>query len=411
MSNQKVFLARQPILDKDNNVLGFEILFRSNQALDANIGDVTQTSAGAIMHTLSQFGFNEVVGKHHRAFFNVNIEILMSEMIELLPKEQVVIELLGSIEIDNATINRCQELKKMGFSLALADFIYKPAYEKLFEAIDIIKIDFKGKTSEELKETAMRFRNLPQKLLAESVKDVKQFEQAKSLGFEMFQGYYFAQPKIISGKKVDLDNVVVMKLMNQMLRDVGLSEIQKTFRESPSLSYNLLRLVNSVSSGVREKISSVRHAIVLLGRDRLNRWAQVLLFTHGDSNQQKSPLLSTAVMRGRYMELLVEKGAIGGKQEVVDLAFMTGILSLIDALMGKPMKEIIDQMGVVDSVCHALLDREGDLGQLLSLVEAVERSDHETIVSLMERCKIDRHQLLTSEQEATIWTQGLTEAF
>lgn len=410
MNDKEIFLGRQPVLDKDNNILGFEILFRSDLDLEGNIDDITQASAGAIMNALSEFGLNEVVGARHKAFFNVNTEILMSEMIELLPKEQVVIELLGSIEIDNAIVNRSNELKKMGFSLALADIVYNPVYDNIFSAIDIIKVDFKGKPPELIEETVNRFKNLPVKLLAESVEDDKSFEKAKALGFEMFQGYYFAQPAIISGKKVDLDNVVVMKLMNQMLRDVGLSEIEKTFRESPSLSYNLLRLVNSVSSGVREKISSVRHAIVLLGRVRLNRWAQVLLFTHGGSHGHKNPLLSTAVMRGRFMELMVEKGAIGGEQSIADLAFMTGILSLIDSLMGKTMKEVVDQMGLVDEVSHALLDREGDLGQLLSLVEALEKSDYGAIGLLTEKCKIGRHQLFLAEQEATIWTKGLTDA-
>ncbi|MBN4053234.1 EAL domain-containing protein, partial [bacterium AH-315-L15] len=273
MSSDRITLGRQPVLDANNNIIGFEILFRSGQSLAGNTHDITQASAGAIMNILSDIGLNEVVGSRHKAYFNVNAEILMSDMIELLPKEQVVIELLSSVEVNGAIINRCNELKKLGFSLALADFIYKEAYEHLFHSIDIIKINMKGISSEALKEVFAHVMKLPVKLLAGGVEDAEHFELAKKLNFKLFQGYYFAKPAIISGKKVDLANVVVMRLMNQMLRDAGLGDIERTFRESPSLSYNLLTLVNSVSMGMREKINSVRHAIVLLGRERLNRWA------------------------------------------------------------------------------------------------------------------------------------------
>ncbi|MBN4054184.1 EAL domain-containing protein [Nitrospira defluvii] len=411
MSDDKIFIGRQPILDDGNKIVGFEILFRSGGSKGSDTNDLTQASAGAIMNTLSDIGLNEVVGSRHKAFFNVNAEILMSEMIELLPKEQVVIQILDSVEVDGAMINRCSELKQLGFSLALADFIYEEAYERLFDTIDIIKIDIKGIAPDVLKDKLNQVKKLPAKLLAANVQDAEQFEMSKQLGFKLFEGYYFAKPAMITGKKVDLAGVVVMRLMNQVLRDVGLSDIEKTFRESPSLSYNLLTLVNSISMGMREKINSVRHAIVLLGRERLKRWAQVLLFSHGGSLEHRNPLLSTALMRGRFMEVLVEKGAIGGTKRTMDHSFMTGILSLTDSLMGKPMDEIVEQMGLADIVADALLKREGNLGLLLSLVEALEKADNETMASLAKKCKVSTDQLYDAEQIATKWTKSLTDSF
>ncbi len=408
---ERISLGRQPVLDKDSNIFGFEILVRSETSLESTFGDGSSASASAIMNTLSDFGLKEVVGKRHKALFNVNGEILMSDMIELLPHEQVVIELHDSIRIDSAIVNRCKDLKKLGFSLALSDFVYNPSYDPLFESIDIVKIDLKEQDPETLSASIAPLQALPIKLLAEKVEDLQQFEQAKALGFDMFQGYYFAQPSVISGKRIDPSGITVMKLVNQMLRDADLAAIEQTFRQSPSLSYNLLRLVNSVSLGMREQISSVRHAIVLLGREQLNRWAQVLLFTHGDTVAHQNPLLSTAVMRGRFMELLVEKGALGGSQQMADLAFMTGMLSLIDALMLKPMKEVVDQLGLVDAVSKALLNREGELGQLLSMIELLERSDFAAIMPLAEQCKTNVERLIEAEQEATVWTNKLTNAF
>lgn len=411
MNQEEIYLGRQPILDQSNNVLGYEILFRSAHSLTANIGNVSQAAVSSILTTLSDFGLNEVVGKRHRAFFNVNADILKSTLVELLPKDQVVLELLETIEIDDDVVRRCQELKKLGFHLALDDFIYHPSYEPLLELIDIVKVDSLAMTPALLDETVRNLKRFELTLLAEKVEDFQQFEQMKALGFKMFQGYYFARPDVISGKRVDPENITVMKLMNQVLRDADLSVIEKTFKESPSLSYNLLRLLNSVSSGMKEKIKSVRHAIVLLGRERLNRWAQILLFTLGSTPGYRNPLLATAVMRGRFMELMVERGALGGQKSSADLAFLTGILSLIDALLVRPMSEILNQLSLVDEVCQALLIDQGDLAHLLRLVKKIENSDYTAIDLLADRCQLKMEQVIGAEHEATVWTKGLLQAF
>lgn len=411
VNSEEIFIARQPILDRNSNILGFELLFRSGYTSEANIFDVAQASIGVIMKTLSEFGLNEIVGKQHQAFFNVNTEILMSEMIELLPKDQVVIELLETIEINNEVVNRCKELKKMGFRLALDDFVYKPTYEPIFEFIDIIKIDLLALSSESIEEMIIPLKRWPLTLLAEKVEDSYQFDRTLALGFELFQGYYFERPSIISGKSFDPSSVSVMKLMDQVLRDAELSDIEDTFRESVSLSYNLLRLVNSVALEMRAKIESIRHAIVLLGREQINRWAQVLLFTNGKTPSRENPLLQTAVMRGRLMELLIVQGAMGGRKRNADFAFMCGILSLIDALLLRPMAEVISELSLADTVTEALLSREGDLGQLLTLVEKLEQCDYKSIYRLVPLCGLDLRKLFCAEQEATVWTKKLMEAF
>lgn len=411
MNSEEIFIGRQPILDRNNNILGFELLFRSGYRSEANIFDVAQASIDVIMKALSEFGLKEVVGRRQQAFFNVNTEILMSEMIELLPKDQVVIELLETIKIDNAVINRCKALKKMGFRLALDDFVYNPTYEPIFESIDIIKVDLLEMSPESIEEMITPLKRWPLTLLAEKVEDAYQFDRTQALGFELFQGYYFARPAIISGKSIDPSSVSVMKLMDQVLRDAELSEIEDTFRESPSLSYNLLRLVNSVALGMRAKIESIRHAIVLLGREQINRWAQILLFTHGDRPSGQNPLLQTVAMRGRLMELLVGSGAMGGTKRNADFAFMCGILSLIDALLLRPMEEIISELSLAETVCEALLSHEGDLGQLLTLVEKLEQCESKSIERLLPQCGLDLTKLFSAEQEAAAWTKKLMEAF
>ncbi|MFQ5597154.1 MAG: EAL and HDOD domain-containing protein [Nitrospiria bacterium] len=411
MVDSEIFLGRQPILDTNLKIIGYEILFRSEYSKGMHLSELTQASADAILNTLTNFGLNRVIDLRHHAFFKVNKAILMDEMLELLPKEQVIIELVALKDIDHILLNRIKILKGKGFSFALGSFEPPHIDNPIYDEMDIVKIDFKTKDIESIKETVRQFGRRPVQLLAEHVEDTTQLEAAKTLGFAMFQGYFFSHPELISGKKIEHGNVVVLRLINQMFQDVGLSEVEKTFRESATLTYNLLRLVNSVSSGVREKITSVRHALVMLGRDRLQRWAQVLLFANKNIGEQNNPLLTTAAMRGRFMELMVEKGAIGGVKPIADRAFMTGILSLLDSLLGKPMKEVLEGIELEDAVVQALLFRGGDLGQLLSLVEVIESSHEKKLEPLSGYCRIDRHHLFEAEQEATIWTKRLTSVF
>ncbi|MFQ5542914.1 MAG: EAL and HDOD domain-containing protein [Nitrospiria bacterium] len=411
-SQDEIYLGRQPILDQKNQVLGYELLFRSGNSLVADFDNISKASIGVIMKTLSEFGLQEVVGKRHQAFFNVSTEVLMSEMIELVPKEQVVIELLESIEISPAVVERCRTLKKMGFRLALDDFLYKPVYEPLFDIVDIVKVDLLQMTPKSLEETVSILKKWPLTLLAEKVEDDEQFKQTKTLGFDLFQGYYFARPTIISEKKIDPALVTVLGLMDQVLRDSDLGEIVDIFKRSPSLSYNLLRLVNSVAMGVRQKIDSVRHAVVMLGRENLRRWAQVLLFTQGETPGHQNPLLQTAANRGRFLELLISKGAAGEMSEgISEHGFMVGILSLLDVLMGKSMKEILSQLTLADAVRDALLTREGTLGKLLFLIERLEQTDFKAIDSIMNDIPIELSQVFAAEREAAIWTNSLTESF
>lgn len=410
MVSEKIYISRQPILDLKNQLHGFEVLLRSDQNAGSNLLCTEQSSVDGIMETLYDFGLEEVVGNRHKIFLKVNSEILMSDWIELFPKAQMVIELLESIEMNQRVLNRCKSLKAMGYTLALSNFIYKPTYQAIFESIDIIKFDLMTVSPEFIEEMLMPLKRWPLTFLAEKVEDMYQFDRTRALGFELFQGYYFERPSIVGGKKIDPSSVSVMKLMYQVSRDAELSEIEETFHASPSLSYHLLRLVNSAALNIRTQIETIRQAIVLLGRAQLNRWAQVLLFTYGDTPGQQNPLLQTAVMRGRFMELLVQKGALGGEKKEVDMAFMTGILSLIDALLLRPMSEVLADLTLADPISEALLERKGDLGRLLMLVEKVEQSDYLAVETLVDQCQLDLSRLFSAEQEAAAWTKKLVEA-
>jgi c-di-GMP-related signal transduction protein len=405
---EKYFLGRQPILDREQNIVGYELLFRTADTLSANITDYSQAGFSVILSALSSFGFQEVLGKH-RGFFNVTDKLLMSDTMELLPKEQIVIELLETIEVTDAVVARCLDLKGKGFSLALDDNVYHPKYEPLYEIVDIVKIDILQMSRTALVDMVKVLGKYPVTLLAEKVEDTIQFRECLDLGFELFQGYYFARPSVLQKKRVDVSGTALLRLLQLVLQEADIREIEETFRQNPGLTYNLLRLVNSVAMGLREEIKTLRHALMVLGLQQLKRWVQLALFSYG-AREGVPPLLETAAIRGRLMELLVQKEClVSGVIDYPDRAFMTGVLSLVDVLFETPMEQIVGQLNLAEDVRHALLEREGELGRLLMLVESLESMDFKAAAKLLRKSECSLEMLLHAQLEAINWANKLEE--
>jgi EAL and modified HD-GYP domain-containing signal transduction protein len=202
--------------------------------------------------------------------------------------------------------------------------------------------------------------------------------------------------------------MAMLKLLQQLTMDATLNEIEQTFKENPSLSYNLLRLVNSVAMGMREKIKTLRHAILMLGTEHLRRWTQLSLFAGNDSRGLNNPLLEMAAVRGRLMETLVKlRNCTVANDEQSEAAFMTGILSLLEVLFETPMSEIIAKLNLTDDVSNALLSRSGPLGSMLTLAEKLEITDFDAVTPLLAECRVSLDQLLTAQLEAFNWRASI----
>lgn len=407
MDSDKLFIGRQPILDIEEKLYGYELLFRSADTGSANITDSFSASVSVVLNALSSFGIQGLLGKH-KGFVNVSQDLLMSEMLELLPCNHVVIEVLENVEVTRAVIERCRILKGCGFPLALDDHRYHEKYLPLYSLVDVVKIDILSMPMSDVQGMVEKFRGMPVRLLAEKVETPEQFARCRKMGFELFQGYYFAKPVVLRQRRTDLGKLTLMKLLQQINRDDETAEIERTFRENPTLTYNLLRLVNSVAMGLREKIKSLRHAIAVLGRNQLKRWVVLALFASNDERGFCNPLVEMAAMRGRLMELLVQgKAARGGDQ--ADTAFMTGVLSFIDIVLEIPMAEATRQLNLADDVRNALLRRDGHLGDLLALTEKLEKTDFGALPSLLAKCRLSRQELHAAHMEAIRWTNSLGE--
>jgi len=405
--DQQIFLGRQPILDRHQNIVAYELLFRAGQTAGANVQDDMHATAHVITRAFTELGISTVLG-NHKGFINVHGELLLSDMLELLPKDKVVIELLETIQVTPQIVERCRQLKAMGFTLALDDYTSEdPQFEILFDLVDVIKLDYPLVNKSLLPDIVRYLKRWPVRLLAEKIDDYAQAELCLNLGFDLFQGYYYAKPVVITGKRADPSKLALLRLLGLVLGDAETKEIEQVFKHDPSLSYKLLQLVNSVAMGLPQKIDSLRHAITILGQRQLQRWLQLLMFVP-NSGQADNPLLQLAATRGKLMELLAQVQA-PSDQPYQDRAFISGLLSLLDTLLGIPLEEIAEQINLTPDVRQALLERKGMLGELLELTEKIELSDFDAAGELLETSGLKVNDLLHAQMAAMNWANDLTK--
>ena len=376
---QEVFLGRQPILDRSQQLFAYELLFRSGRAENGNFAsfvDGNQATATVITHAFTEFSMADALGPY-QGFIKVDNGLLFSDLINALPPHSVVLEILESSAPTPEILARCEQLRRAGYILAARERPESLDQSRpLLKLAEVIKVDISHVEPERLKQLVANLKPLAKTILAEKVESNAQMQFCHALGFDLFQGYYFARPTVIHGKHLQTSEISLLKLLGLLSQDADSSEIEKIFKQEPVLTVNLLRLTNSAGSGMATRITSLRHAITLLGRRQLLRWLQLLLYSASGAAQTVNPLLQLAATRGRLMELLVDKTAEAaqGGRDLIDQAYMVGILSLMPALIGNSMPEILAQLPVVRPVHNALADRTGILGDLLSLVELLEES-------------------------------------
>ena len=405
-----IYLGRQPVVDRNQDLIGFELLFRDGPLLPARVTDNAEATATVVAHAFSELGLGDAMGAMS-CFINVDAGFLLDDTIELLPAEQTVIEVLETVVATPAIVDRCVALRALGFRLALDDVVdFQDGRAPLYAMADILKVDVLAVGPATLPRLVAKLRQSPAKLLAEKVEDPEQFAACLALGFDYFQGYYFARPTVLTGRKLDNSRLSLLKLLAQIDEDVETQALEASFKQSPALSVNLLRLVNSVASGMRVRISSLRHAITVLGRRQLQRWLHLLLYTDpSGSTRLTNPLLQLAATRGRLMELLAQHVA-HDDHGFADHAFVCGVMSLTPALFDQPMAQILAQVSLATSISEALLNGSGRLGQLLAVVSAMEAEDTSELARrLLALPMLHAEQLSAALAEALRWANHIGE--
>lgn len=401
---QDFFLARQPILNRDQRLVAYELLFRSTADNQAMItGDAVAATATVIAHA-SDLGMEQVVGLQ-LAFINVDAVALMSDFIGFLPHHRVVLEILETVRPTPALLARISELRQAGFRFALDDVVLDtPDVQQLLPLVDVIKVDIAQLAPDELPRLAQVLAVSRKKLLAEKVETMAQFEQCLALGFDFFQGYYFARPVILSGKRMSASELAILHLLELIQSNADNRELERCIKHDAMIGLNLLRLVNTpaVSAGVR--VDTLGQALLLLGRRQLQRWLQILLYVRpGTSAQFTSPLLQLATTRGKLLELMTEK-LRPGQHQYADIGFTVGIMSLMDTLFSMQMSEVVSSVRVNSKVSDALLFRHGELGNMLALVEQVEQADGgPATAAMLEQLQLSENELTAIQVAAYAW--------
>lgn len=408
---QEFFLARQPILSRTQQLVAYELLFRGAASGPALVVDNMAATATVMAH-VSELGLENVVGDT-LGFVNIDEAVLMSDLIGFLPPDKVVLEILETVKVTPEIIERIKELAQAGYQFALDDVVVQSEdVRQLLPLVQFIKIDIMGMPPQTLHALVGQLKQVSKKLLAEKVETHSEFKACLDLGFDYFQGYYFAKPLILSGKKLSPSQIGIVQLMNQILSDQDSAALEQTIKRDVSLSLNLLRLANTAGVGNGRHIDSVGHALLVMGRVQLLRWLQILIYAgSGEGGGLKSPLLAMATTRGKLLELMALK-RYPGDRTLGEKSFTVGIMSLMDALFGMPMEQVLEQLTVANEVRAALLHRHGEFGDMLKLAESAERIEQAGPqgISALSKLGLSAQELAAMQVEAFRWTNSIADA-
>jgi len=367
-----IFVARQPIFNHRKQLFGYELLFRQDMN-GASAALPTGDSATSIVLTNAFFLIGmETLTSGRRGFVNFTRNLLLSDMPSAFPRGLMAVEILEDIQPDVHVLYACRRLKQAGYLLVLDDFTYDPIFDPLIEIVDIIKVDFLSTPVEERAQMVRRLRRKQLRFLAEKVETQADFEMAMAFGYSYVQGFFFSKPDIVIGRDIPgykLNYLNTIREINQ--RQINIEKLEQIIQRDTSLSYKLLRLINSAFFGLQHRIKSIRHALVLLGYDELRKWASLLILSGlGDDKPHELAMLSA--VRARFCELLAEK--IGMQSERTEI-YLMGLFSLVDAFLDQPMEQILQDLPITESSKNALLGNPGPYTPVVQLVLAYEAAN------------------------------------
>lgn len=406
-----VLMARQPVLDAKLQTWGYELLFRggTENAFRSQDGGVPngETATLSVLDSAFFSGAMQMTAGH-KMLVNFTRQLLLGGYAEILPKESVIIEILETVTPDREVIDACYSLKNAGYSLALDDFTYSPQMDDLIAVADFIKVDFMQSGPRERVELAETLLPMNVKLLAEKVETQEDFEQARDLGYTYFQGYFFSKPQLVPGARLPESRVARMQLLREVNRpEIDIDKIVSVIKNDPGLTMRLLRYLNSAFFGFRSKITSIRQAVVMLGRSNLRKWATVLAIA--DNAPGKPPeLLKQALFRARFCELIAE---LGKQIRNCDDFFITGLLSLVDALLDMPRDQIITQMSLNEEMGKILLNESSGslLCDTLHLAENVECGQWALVEKIARSYNISQEVVAHAYREAALMADNFVK--
>ncbi len=398
----QVYVARQPIFGLENQPTGYELLYRNNAAsTGAAAADVSDRamSTETVLRSVVGLGLGQLTGGR-LAWINFTGELIKERVYELLPKDGVVIEVLETAVVDDALIDELQRMHQAGWKVALDDFVLSAGTARMIPFASYLKLDVLGLTADRIAELGTLLGGWGKTLLAERVETREVRDQCAAAGFTLFQGYYYSRPQLVAKKVLPTAQLAAMRLVQQ-LRDPKArdAEIIATVGSDVAMTYKLLQLVNNAATGGRG-VTSLEHALRLLGRQALARWVSLLLVSSlvtGDGTSRE--VAHVAMRRGRFAERTAQ--ALGREDDGV--FFLVGLFSLLDALLDMPMAEAIEPLDLAPEVKRALVTGLGPYAVLLKLAESFERGDWGDVDLKAEALGLAKDDLVGAYTEAEHW--------
>ena len=378
------YLARQPILDRDGKIYAYELLFRDSPESDTAViaSDVLAT-AQVLENVLNNIGIQRLIGKN-KAFVNCSRNMLLDNLFGLLNPKYFVLEVLEDVQVDESIVKAVQRYRALGFELALDDFIFNEEFitrfKPLFPYISYVKMDVVDNSLESMTAAAVFFKTMGIKLLAEKVEDESTFKRCEEAGYDYFQGFFFARPELVTGRKIDATSAAILQLLLHIKSRPSLEDLCDCLAKNQDIAANLLRFVNSDALSRHSRIDSLKDAIVWVGMSRIQEWLMLMLYARPELGMtpQASPLFQNASHRAKFLESLA-RTIDNDNDDFCAKAFMVGLISRMDALVRAPLETILPDSPADDEMQDALLNRSGRLGALLRLADAVERDDREDV--------------------------------
>lgn len=399
-----IFLGRQPIFDINGNVVAYEILFRNSNNNFYIEQDGNNATIDVIVNTFYSLGVNNVTGGK-RAFINFTKELIQRELATVLPPDILTVEILENIEPTEEVVLACKSLKNKGYTIALDDFVFEDKYIKLIELADIIKIDFTLTKGTDRKKVIDRINNHNIKYLAEKVETLEEYEEAKRYGYTYFQGYFLSKPKILKGRDIPKNEVVILKIMEHLKEEnIDYEYLTNLIMKDVSTSYKLIKYINSSYFSIKNKVKSIKQAIAFLGKDELKKWLYIVMLgniSQGEPNE----LTNTSLVRAKFCEnILIYCEESTNK---VSDGYIMGLVSLMDCMLHVPMREITNELGLSDEVAKALNGEESYLNNILRIVIAYEREDWSNVVKYSKIQGLKFESIAEAYIDAVIWSNNV----
>lgn len=387
--NAEVLLARQSIVNRQGICVGHELLFRGRHLDVAEIDDDFACTLTVVQNMLGMIGVDNVLGEDD-GFLNCSSEFLVSDIVDILPAQQMVLEILEDTELDEALAQRCSALRQSGFRIALDDVReLTPEIQAFLSCVDLVKIDWPFVGPQMVAQITAASHAAGVKVLAEKVETREDYERAMDIGCDLFQGFYFTRPQLVRGSAPPVNSVALLGVLDLVLHEANMDDIERALKAAPSLTVQMLRLANN-STRWRTRVSEIAtiwQALALVGLKQLARWCCFMLYG-SDSENKADPLAQLVMHRADFMERLAQRVA-PEDERLQQEAYLSALLSLAHIPQGMDSESFIASVAVNPAIRQAILVRSGWLGSLLQVAECVERGEfpaHEKLHALFPGC-------------------------